>query len=327
MYTKTVKNISGKANAKWQDLLEKSGLCTDNCMDTTVLLYDEEKLIATGSRYENILKCIAVDPSRQGEDLTSKIITALRQDAFEAGFNHLFLYTKPENMSVFSSLFFYPIVQTDSVLLMENKQSGIKNFINSIKIHPRGTVGSCVMNCNPFTLGHRYLIETASKQCDHLFVFIVSEDKSYFPFKDRFEMVKLGTADLKNVTVVETGPYLISSATFPTYFLKDREKAEEIHCMLDIEIFSKYFASAFNITKRFVGTEPLSPMTASYNETLKKYLPQKGIDVIELPRLISDGLPISASKVRELIKAEDFDLLKSFIPKTTFDFIINKGEF
>jgi len=327
MYTKTVKNISGKANAKWQDLLEKSGLCTDNCMDTTVLLYDEEKLIATGSRYENILKCIAVDPSRQGEDLTSKIITALRQDAFEAGFNHLFLYTKPENMSVFSSLFFYPIVQTDSVLLMENKQSGIKNFINSIKIHPRGTVGSCVMNCNPFTLGHRYLIETASKQCDHLFVFIVSEDKSYFPFKDRFEMVKLGTADLKNVTVVETGPYLISSATFPTYFLKDREKAEEIHCMLDIEIFSKHFASAFNITKRFVGTEPLSPMTASYNETLKKYLPQKGIDVIELPRLISDGLPISASKVRELIKAEDFDLLKSFIPKTTFDFIINKGEF
>ena len=327
MYTKTVKNISGKANAKWQDLLEKSGLCTDNCMDTTVLLYDEENLIATGSRYENILKCIAVDPSRQGEDLTSKIITALRQDAFEAGFNHLFLYTKPENMSVFSSLFFYPIVQTDSVLLMENKQSGIKNFINSIKIHPRGTVGSCVMNCNPFTLGHRYLIETASKQCDHLFVFIVSEDKSYFPFKDRFEMVKLGTADLKNVTVVETGPYLISSATFPTYFLKDREKAEEIHCMLDIEIFSKHFASAFNITKRFVGTEPLSPMTASYNETLKKYLPQKGIDVIELPRLMSDGLPISASKVRELIKAEDFDLLKSFIPKTTFDFIINKGEF
>ncbi|EFA28598.1 ABC transporter, ATP-binding protein, partial [Haemophilus influenzae HK1212] len=38
--------------------------------------------------------------------------------------------------------------------------------------------GSIVMNANPFTLGHRYLIEQALQQCDHLHLFIVGEDAS-----------------------------------------------------------------------------------------------------------------------------------------------------
>ena len=63
------------------------------------------------------------------------------------------------------------------------------------------------MNCNPFTLGHRYLIEQASEKVDHLYVFVVEEDKSFFPFSDRIGLVKKGTADLKNITVKPSGKY------------------------------------------------------------------------------------------------------------------------
>ncbi len=322
MYTETFKKITGHKKQIWQDFLNKASLEADENVNQTVLIFDDDVLIATGSRQDNILKCIAVDPSRQGEDLTSKVLTLLRQSAFEEGFSHLFLYTKPENKYIFSSLFFYEIAKTDKVLLMENRENGISAFIGSLdRENSCKSVGACVMNCNPFTLGHRYLIETASKQCDLLYVFVVSEDKSEFSFKDRFKMVKRGCEDLKNVKVLETGPYLISSATFPTYFLKDKDNANEIQCMLDIEIFSKYYAPYFSITKRFVGTEPLSPSTEKYNLALKNYLPQKGIELIEVPRLETKGTPISASKVRKLIKENEFEALKEYLPKTTLEYI------
>ena len=134
-------------------------------------------------------------------------------------------------------------------------------------------------------------------------------------------MVKRGCADLKNVKVLETGPYLISSATFPTYFLKDKDNASEIQCILDIEIFSEYYAPYFSISKRFVGTEPLSPSTEKYNQALKKYLPQKNIELIEVPRLETNGTPISASKVRKLIKENNFEALQEYLPKTTIEYI------
>ena len=242
----------------------------------------------------------------------------------ETGLRHLFLYTKPQNERMFSSLFFYPIAQTGQVLLMENRKDGIKEFLSHCPVaEGNGTVGAAVMNCNPFTLGHQYLVETAAKQCDRLYIFVLSEDKSRFSAADRLEMVCLGTAHLSNVTVLPTGPYLISSATFPTYFLKDREQAGEVQCLLDIEVFSKHYAPHFGITRRFVGTEPLSPMTGQYNEALKAHLPEQGIAVTEIPRLETNDAPISATAVRKALdEGTDF---RHLVPDTTYQYLIQGG--
>ena len=214
-----VKKLEGTKLQAWQALLQTSGLTPEEMPEVTILVWDEDSLIATGSRQENLLKYIAVSQARQGEDLTATVLTALRQNAFEAGYSHLFLYTKPKNEFWFSSLFFYPIAKTKDVLLMENRQNGIDSFLASLPADSCENAGAVVMNCNPFTKGHRYLIETAANECGHLYVFVLSEDKSEFSAADRLEMVKLGTQDLQNVTVLPTGPYLISGVTFPTYFL------------------------------------------------------------------------------------------------------------
>lgn len=326
MYTELTERLQGAKRQQWEAMLCRAGLEPDAQVESTVLVWEDEELIATGSRQGNLLKCIAVDAMHQGEDLTSTVLTNLRQDAFSHGHSHLFLYTKPQNEYMFSSLFFYPIAKTDKVLLMENKRGGIESFLSALPSEPvQKTVGAAVMNCNPFTKGHRYLVETAAKECDRLYIFVLSEDKSEFSAKDRIEMVKLGTADLPNVTVLPTGPYLISSATFPTYFLKEREKAEQIHCLLDIEIFCKYFVPKFGITHRFVGTEPLSPMTNQYNEALARYLPAKGIEFREIPRLEQAGTPVSASAVRAAIQQGDMDGLRRLVPDTTFDHLQTNG--
>lgn len=318
--------LQGQKKRLWQAFLEKAGLEPDDQVTSTVLVWENDAIIATGSRTGDLLKCIAVDDGHQGEGLTGTVLTQLRQDAFRDGYRHLFLYTKPKNKLMFSSLFFYPIAQTKDVLLMENKKNGLQEFLSTLPVAEcDGIVGAAVMNCNPFTKGHRYLIETAAKECDRLYVFVLSEDQSFFSARDRMEMVRLGTADLPNVTVLPTGPYLISSATFPTYFLKDRENAEQIHCLLDIEIFCNHYAPRFGITRRYVGTEPLSPMTGRYNDALREFLPKNGIEFYEISRLEQNSAPVSASGVRAAWEAKDVASLKELVPATTYDYLKHNG--
>ena len=318
--------LQGQKLRLWQEFLNRAGLEPDLQVERTALVWEDGDLIATGSRQGNLLKCIAVDDAHQGEGLTGTLLTQLRQDAFKDGHSHLFLYTKPKNKFMFSSLFFYPIAQTKDVLLMENKRGGIQEFLDGLDVPAKeGTIGAAVMNCNPFTKGHRYLVETVAKECDHLYVFVLSEDKSFFSSKDRMEMVKLGTADIPNVTVLPTGPYLISSATFPTYFLKEQAAKEQIHCLLDIETFCQYYVPKFGISRRYVGTEPFCNTTNQYNEALATYLPEHGITLHQVERLQEDNTPVSATAVRKHLQEGNFEALKHLLPQTTFDYLESNG--
>ena len=164
-------------------------------------------------------------------------------------------------------------------------------------------------------------METAAAQVDTLHVFIVSEDASEFSFRDRFEMVRRGTREIKNLILHESGDYIISHSTFPTYFIKSTQDAASINAELDLTLFGKRIAPALGITKRFVGTEPYCVVTNAYNEMMKKLLPTYGIEVIELPR--KDG--ISASMVRKAMREHDDALLKSLLPTTSLEYIKERG--
>lgn len=175
------------------------------------------------------------------------------------------------------------------------------------------------MNANPFTLGHRYLVETAASTCDTLHIFIVSEDASLIPFAVRKRLVLEGVADLPNVICHDSGPYIISNATFPSYFLKDEIAVIKGHAELDLAVFAK-IASALGVTRRYVGEEPFSQVTGLYNEIMQTKLPESGIDCIIVPRKMSAGEPISASAVRQCLQTGDWRRLIQLVPKTTFDY-------
>lgn len=185
--------------------------------------------------------------------------------------------------------------------------------------------GSIVMNCNPFTKGHRYLIEYAAKQVDRLYIFVVKEDKSFFKYEDRFEMVKQGTADLKNVVVVSSGKFIISSLTFPEYFMKDYVKEKNFDVSMDVETFCKHIAPPLNIKKRFAGEEPFDPVTLNYNENMRKILPKYGMEFCEIPRLaLDEKRVINATEVRRLLKERDFEAIKEYVPETTVRILQDK---
>lgn len=201
------------------------------------------------------------------------------------------------------------------------------SYIESLRPYKReGRNGGIVMNCNPFTLGHRYLIEYASSLVDTLFIFVVEENKSYFSFEDRFILVKKGTADLKNVIVLPSGKFIISATTFPGYFYKDNLKDAVIDCSNDLSVFAQYIAPALDIKVRFAGEEPLDPVTNQYNEGMKEILPQYGIEFHPIARKCdNDGAQvISASRVRKYYEEGNLDFIKKIVPLTTYSYLCER---
>lgn len=309
-----------KQSEEVRDFLAKLDLETDPGVEFTLSLRENGKVCACGSLDGNVIKGIGVDPAMQGQGLSEQLMTYLRREAFSRGHRHLFVYTKPINEILFRGLGFFPIAATGKALLLESTRGGLRKYLESMEKHP-GKNGAVVMNCSPFTLGHRYLIEQAREKCDWLYVFVLAEEKGMFRASDRLEMVKRGCADLDNVSVSSTEGYLISNATFPTYFLKDKAQGNKISCQMDIEIFSGQFAPALGITKRFVGTEPLDPVTCAYNQALQEQLPRRGIEVCEVVRREFDAAPISASRVRKAIEAGQWETVQQLTPQTTYEYL------
>lgn len=202
---------------------------------------------------------------------------------------------------------------------MENTPQGIERYCRSLrqKRQPGDKVGGIVMNANPFTLGHRHLVEQAASQCDWLHLFVVREDASFFPFCARLEMVRAGVAHLRNVTVHEGSQYIISRATFPAYFLKESGKVQQAWSEIDVLIFRNYIAPALGITHRFIGSEPFCAVTHQYNQTLHALL-AGSVTVVEIPRIKMMGSAISASEVRRLLKTQQFSRIRDIVPESTF---------
>ena len=314
-----------RANRQIDALLEAEGIRRDGNLDYTCGMYDEDmNLIATGSCFGNTLRCMAVSSAHQGEGLMNQIVTHLLDVQYQRGNLHIFLYTKCDSAKFFGDLGFYEIVRIDGqIVFMENRRTGFQDYLDQLaKEKEEGKRSAAlVMNANPFTLGHQYLVEKAAAENDILHLFIVSEDASLVPFPVRKKLVMEGTAHLKNIRYHDSGPYIISSATFPSYFQKDQEAVIESHALLDLTVFTR-IAQAMNITRRYVGEEPNSLVTGIYNEIMRKKLPEKGIECVIVPRLRSEGKAISASTVRQAIKAGNWEALKELVPKTTLDYFM-----
>lgn len=318
-------------------LLEKEGIRRDKNLDYSAGLFDEDyELAATGSCFKNTLRCMAVDSSHQGEGLMNVIVSHLMDYQYERGIIDLFLYTKCNTAKFFSDLGFYEIARVDNaVVFMENRKTGFSDYLNRLKketekssafqaiSHNQAFVsGAVIMNANPFTLGHQYLVETAASQCDILHVFVVSEDASLVPFDVRKKLVQEGCAHISNVIFHETGSYMISNATFPSYFLKDDDTVIRSHAKLDIEIFKK-IAASLGISIRFVGEEPFSQVTGIYNQVMKEELEYEGIGCHIIPRKANENGIISASRVRQMIKEDRLEDLKKNVPESTYGFFVS----
>ncbi len=310
-----------RENAQVDALLEEEGIRRDGNLDYTCGLFDDDwNLVATGSCFQNTLRCLAVSHTRQGEGLLNQIIGHLMDVQMQRGNTHLFLYTKPNSAKFMADLGFFEIGRVPGKLVfMENRRGGFQRFCGALEKAPGQRTAGIVMNANPFTLGHRYLVEHAARENDVVHLFVLSEEAGPIPFAVRKKLVTEGVAHLDNVIVHDSGPYIISSATFPSYFLKDGDTVIRTQAELDLQVFAK-IAESLGIQRRYVGEEKSSHVTALYNEVMLKKLPELGVECMEIPRLAQESQVISASTVRQAIHDGRLEEVRDFLPESTYAF-------
>lgn len=288
----------------------------------TIYLEEDGKIIGTISRLDNLIECLAVDESYRGENLAGKLVSEMLNRFREAHIHHYMVYTKAVYVELFESMNFHCLAKTEKVAILEGGIGSIDDEIGKIRYKMESKwnqpldsldIGAMVVNCNPITLGHLGLIEYAAERHEKLVVFVVEEDRSMFTFKERISLVYLATIALQNVLVVPSTKYMVSSLTFPGYFLKSMDEKEEEHARLDAILFQRYFMKQLNLKKRYVGTER-DRFMIKYNEILKDALKEQ-LEII--PRFQKQGVNISASIVRDLILRNRLDEALVYVPEAT----------
>lgn len=358
MEIQTLNPTTPRQRQRIEAFLKRNGLRFDDMHYYAAVTDDDGEMIAGGGLKGNVIKCVAVDDAHKGEAIANTLISHLIAHANEEGHSNVMLFTKPKNRQLFESLSFRLLAEAPEAVLMETGIGGINYMVEQLKkIKEEGEVckennqeckkeektnlnittpqylnpstpqplitttplrGVVVMNCNPFTLGHRYLIEQAAKQVERLFVMVVREDCSLFSYAERKAMVEQGVTHLKNVTVIDGSEYAISQATFPTYFLKRLDDAADTQMLLDLDLFRRHIAPALGATVRFVGTEPTDRLTRRYNQLMHEVL----ADVREIVRLEKEGNAVSASRVRKAMEQGDMSTIRQLVPPTTLPYII-----
>ena len=356
MEIQTLNPATPRQRQRIEAFLKRNALRIDDMNYYAAVLDDDGEMIAGGGLKDDVIKCVAVDDAHKGEAIANTLVSHLISHANQEGYGCIKLFTKPKNRQLFESLSFRLLAEAPEAILMETGIGGISNTVEALKKikeesekykeynkeckednkeckentsylntstpqHLNTTMqptGCIVMNCNPFTLGHRYLIEQAAKQVERLYVMVVREDCSLFAYTERKAMVEQGVADIENVSVIDGSDYAISRATFPTYFLKRLDDAADTQMLLDLDLFRRHIAPALGATVRFVGTEPTDQLTRRYNQLMHEALK----DVREINRLEKDGNAVSASRVRKAMEEGDMNTIRQLVPPTTLPYII-----
>lgn len=328
--------------------LQTNGLRYDD-VDYYAAIVDEssDEMIAGGGLKGSVIKCVAVADGHKGEAVANVIVSHLIAKANAEGCQCVKLYTKPDNRQLFESLSFRLIAESPNAILMETGVGGIEKYSEELRVkseelgvkseelrvkseelkndesvvsNARKPIGVIVMNANPFTLGHRFLVEQSSELVERLYVVVVREDCSMFSYNERKAMVSQGVRDIGNVVVVDGSDYAVSAATFPTYFLKQLSDATDTQIILDLDLYRRRIAPALGATIRFFGSEPTDPLTRRYNELMHQQLGEEHVH--EIQRKQQEGSAISASRVRKaMMEGCIWDAIQ-LVPPTTIPYII-----
>ncbi len=306
-------------------------------VECTMIVYNlKGELVGTGSHLGRILKYIAVSPKYRDTTAFALIVTYLTEKLLKI-YKHTFVFTRPENSVRFRGLGFTEIASAPPLFsILEFGFESILTYQEYLKTLKRPTesdkIAAIVVNCNPFTNGHKFLIEKAAAENELVYLFVVEEDLSAFPFLVRWDLIEKGISHLKNVCMVRGGMYIVSGSIFPAYFLKNEtiSNVMEKQAELDVRIFANYVVPVLGIKRRYIGTEKYCITTAAYNQAMKDILPSFGVDVIEVMRKVAtpgtSKLPIfiSASNIRQAIKTDKLEDVLDFLPESTRDFLYSE---
>ncbi|AOG60989.1 [citrate (pro-3S)-lyase] ligase [Spiroplasma helicoides] len=292
-----------------------------NLVDATLVIKDEkQKIIATCSKLNNVIKCIAVCKDYINQNFLNKLVTEISKLIYLEKQDEIFVFTKPENKFIFEGVGFDNIFVNDKIAFLTNKINNYKKYKTYIQNLLTGNdIAILLMNCNPLTKGHGFLIEYASKKYQQVYIIPVKEDVSLFTYEERKQMLSLFVKNFTNVALLKGSDYLISKATFPTYFLNEEDKIVIANSEVDANVFVNLFENTKSKITRVVGSEPNSRTTNLYNNVMNTVLEKNNIGFEQVERYTINNNVVSASTVRKNIyENKEWE---SLVPQTTIEII------
>lgn len=189
-----------------------------------------------------------------------------------------------------------------------------------------------VFNANPFTIGHRYLSEIASKRSSAVIVFVIQGKPESggkgnhentgieYPFEKRLLMAQESLKDLQNVLVLPSGPYIISRDDFPKDYLREEMANATAHAALDSMVFTKV-CTDLGIKLAFAGDEPRDELSEIHLNALRSECAKSSIVLRVAERKRLGDRYISSALVRQAISDGDKETVKALVPPCIFDIL------
>lgn len=189
-----------------------------------------------------------------------------------------------------------------------------------------------VFNANPFTNGHRYLAEIASKRSRSVLVLVIQGKPESggkgnhentgieLPFEDRLRLTRQCLSDLRNVTVLPSGPYIISRDDFPDGYLSEHLGSAPAHAALDSMVLC-HVCTALGIRLAFAGDEPRDELSEIHLNAFRKECQKKGISLRVAERKRLGERYISSSLVRDALDKGNMEDVKALVPEPVADYL------
>ena len=144
---------------KVERFLGANGLRLEAVDAYCVIESPDGEILAGGGIQKDTIKCMAVAESVRSEGLLAPIVSRLME--IGADYPQRKVFTKPANRAIFESLGFHLIAAAPEAILMTDGKELDRYCQTLCQLSVHGRAGVIVMNANPFTRGHAYLVEKA----------------------------------------------------------------------------------------------------------------------------------------------------------------------
>ena len=218
--------------------------------------------------------------------------------------------------------------------LIGDGEKGLMEWEESIRktVSVPDDSSALVFNANPFTYGHSYLAQIASSRSKNVLVFVIQgrpesgsrgnhENSGIeLPPQDRLALTRACLSDLGNITVLPSGPYLISRTDFPSGFLSEYLGNAPAHAALDSMVFC-HVCKALGIKAAFAGDEPRDELSEIHLNSLRQECRKNGITLKVAERRRMGERSISSALVREALAGGRMDEVKALVPEPVYGYL------
>ncbi|MGF1684170.1 hypothetical protein [Photobacterium minamisatsumaniensis] len=249
-------------------LLECEALLPIDSPDIAVGFFDGVKMVAVGHRRRELILGICIAKAYRGQQLLGRLITELLKSAIDAGYDQMFLFSKPENRQ-FEQLGFSCVANSDKASMFEYGWPDIGYWLEGLQQQfsmSDRNLAVLRLRIADFCPALFSVVEQAAASSEQLLVLAEGE----LTDTHQYQQLKQACDGLPNCQLIAPSAYVLSADLFPDYFCGIENHALA-HSQLAAAVFAERIVPALNVKKVFVIEGMAGESMQEYQHALSNY--------------------------------------------------------